>query len=146
MFRAGITAAAAESGIDWERDDHRKIETRQRCFCCSSWETLPPLHATLDGEVREVLAVETYRGGYPGTPGQRIGVYRGAAPFNGAPVIRTLEGAAVAVPGRKYEKGWQVSVTPEFIIRAGRRKKRTERKGVMLCTGRGAAGSASAFI
>lgn len=131
-FKAGIAAAAAESRIDWERDSHRKIEIRQRCFCCSPHEVLPPLHALLDGEIREVLAVETHLGEYPGPPGRRIGVYGGTAPFDGAPVIRTLEGAAVAVPGRKYEKGWLVSVAPEFIVRGGRRKKRTEKRGIRI--------------
>jgi methionyl-tRNA formyltransferase len=85
--------AVRESVIDWANDTNRKLDCRFRAYCTVNDGMT--LHAVVDGQLCEISDIMLLQDFQTGHVGQKIGTYQQFGSFYNAPIIKTLEGAAV---------------------------------------------------
>lgn len=90
--------ARKASMIDWSRDTVDVLDRKHRAFC--GQDIGIRLKGLFNGEIRDVVELEALHGDFPGKPGDLLGQYKGRGAFEGYPVIRLSDGAAVVHFGR----------------------------------------------
>lgn len=114
--------ARRESVIRWGSDDAGLLQRRLLAFCGQNFPIR--LKADLEGNRYCVRDLEVYRGQFPGRPGDLIGRYRGKGPWEGRPIVRTIDGAVVLEPGTRITPGMESPEEPLHRLIPPRRRRR----------------------
>lgn len=114
--------ARRESVIRWDTDDATMLQRRLLAFC---GQDIPiRLKADLARKRFCVRDLEIYRGRFPGRPGDVIGAYQGKGPWQGRPIVRTTDGAAVMEVGSEVAPGTRGPEEPLRHLLPPRRRRR----------------------
>jgi methionyl-tRNA formyltransferase len=85
--------AVRESVIHWDADTNRKLDCRFRAYCTANDGMI--LRGKIDGQLCDISDIMLLSNFQTCSSGQRIGTYQQPGPFYNAPIMKTLEGAAV---------------------------------------------------